>query len=71
MGKAFRRVLDRRGAQGRYVGVHTMVSSMISVLLELQKALERQPELPLEYASVLEEFKEFEACATNYLKGGR
>lgn len=46
-----------------------MVSSMISVLLELQKALERQPELPLEYTAVLEEFKEFEACATNYLKG--
>lgn len=77
MGKVFRRMQDRRGAQSARVGVHTMVSCMVAYMGEVHLYLTKVvgPELTdaqrLEAWEVLEqEYRNFEQAAVNYLKGG-
>lgn len=50
-----------------------MVSSTISLLLQLRPVVEASAENDQSAAmlALLEEFREFETAATNYLKGGR
>lgn len=66
MGKAFRRALDRRGNLRRNVSHRTMMSNVISLLLELKAASEQLEDVP---EALAREFSEFEQAATAYLRG--
>lgn len=71
--KVFRKMLDRRGARGTVVGTHTMQSATIAYIGELHKFVSEAAgdELRDKLAPVLDEYRNFEECAVNYLKGGR
>lgn len=67
MGKEFRKALDRRGALRRNVGIRTMLSSIISLLME-QRAHHTNP-TEASADALTREFQEFEQCASAYLRG--
>lgn len=72
MGKAFRRLQDRRaGRAGRTVGVHTLCLTSVAYLVELHAFLEKvvTPEQRDAFDPLIGEMRNLEECYRDFVGG--